>query len=50
MEIPDLEHSWCDNHTDRYHEIGSISVIVIEMTEKTVAISIRNMEKYVEFA
>ena len=49
MEIPGLGHSWCDNQTDRYREIGSISVIVVEMTNKTVAMSIKNIEMYVEF-
>ena len=48
MEIPGLGHSWCDNQTDRYREIGSISVIVVEMTNRTVAMSIKNIETYVE--
>ena len=48
MEIPGLGHSWCDNQTDRYREIGSIRVIVVEMTNKTVVMSIENIETYVE--
>ena len=48
MEIPGLGHSWCDNQTDRYREIGLINVIVVEMTNRTVAMSIKNIETYVE--